>query len=140
MSLEPSAISKSTQLPEYSLKSTELMVSTKDTNCSIQWGWILGPDDFAKNYMGSRPGPKKCDFSFSPVFPKVGDIATLAPLGTMQVGVRENWRRKIIWKKIKFYIVHSERKFAHLFLKYGKSLQEPRFYCCDKGPVHKEDI
>ena len=36
-------------------------VSTKVTDCSIQPGWILGTDSFAKNYMGSRPGPKTCD-------------------------------------------------------------------------------
>ena len=38
------------------------MVLIKVSNCSIQSGWILARDDFSKNYKGSRPGPKKCDF------------------------------------------------------------------------------
>ena len=46
------------------VKTTEPMVSIKVTNCSIQFGWILARDGFAKNYMGvSRP--KSAIFSFS---------------------------------------------------------------------------
>ena len=30
--------------------------------CSIYSGWILGTGNFAKNYMGSHPGPKKEKF------------------------------------------------------------------------------
>ena len=37
------------------------MVSIKITNCSIQLGWILARDGFAKNYMGSRQDAKKSD-------------------------------------------------------------------------------
>ena len=44
------------------VKTTEPMVSIKVPNCSIQLGWILVRDCFAKNYMGSRPEVKKCDF------------------------------------------------------------------------------
>ena len=44
------------------VKITEPMVSIKVTNCSVQLDWILARDDFAKNYMGSRPEGKKCHF------------------------------------------------------------------------------
>ena len=44
------------------VKTTEPMVSTKVTNCSIQLGWILARDGFAKKYIRSRPGAKKCHF------------------------------------------------------------------------------
>ena len=44
------------------VKTTEPMVSIKVTNCSIQLGWILASDGFAKNYMGSRPEDKMWDF------------------------------------------------------------------------------
>ena len=44
------------------VKTTEPMVSIKVTNCSIQLGWILARGGFAKNYKGSRPEAKKCDF------------------------------------------------------------------------------
>ena len=44
------------------VKITEPMVSIKVTNCSIQLGWILAGDGFAKNYMGSRSKAKKCNF------------------------------------------------------------------------------
>ena len=47
------------------VKTTDPMVSIKVTNCSIQLGWILACNCFAKNYMGSRPEAKKCHFSFS---------------------------------------------------------------------------
>ena len=47
------------------VKTTEPMVLIKVTNCSIQLGWILARDGFAKNYMGSRPEAKKCDFFIS---------------------------------------------------------------------------
>ena len=40
----------------------EPMDSINVTYCSIQLGLILAPDGFAKNYMGSRPEAKKCDF------------------------------------------------------------------------------
>ena len=43
-------------------KTTEPMDSIKVTYCSIQLGWILARDSFAKNYMGSRPEAKKCHF------------------------------------------------------------------------------
>ena len=43
-------------------KTTEPMDSTKITYCSIQLGWILARDGFAKNAMGSRPEAKKCQF------------------------------------------------------------------------------
>ena len=36
-------------------KTTEHMDSIKVTYCSIQLGWILALDGFAKNAMGSRP-------------------------------------------------------------------------------------
>ena len=39
------------------VKTREPMVSIKVTHCSIQ-----ARDGFAKNYMGSRPETKKCDF------------------------------------------------------------------------------
>ena len=55
--LAESATSKGPQV-----KTTEPMVSIKVTNYSIQLGWILARDGFAKNYMGSRPEAKKCDF------------------------------------------------------------------------------
>ena len=55
--LAPSATSKGPQV-----KTTEPMVSNKVTNGSIHLGRILAPDGFAKNYMGSRPEAKKCDF------------------------------------------------------------------------------
>ena len=41
------------------VKTTEPMVAIKVTNCSIQLGWILERDGFAKNYMGSRPEANK---------------------------------------------------------------------------------
>ena len=41
------------------VKTTEPTVSIKVTNCSIQLGWILALDGFAKNYMGSRPEAKQ---------------------------------------------------------------------------------
>ena len=44
------------------VKTTEPMVSIKVKNCSIQLGWILARERFAKNYMKSRPEAKKCDF------------------------------------------------------------------------------
>ena len=44
------------------VKTTEPMLSIKVTNCGIQLGWILARDGFAKNYMGSRPEAKKCQF------------------------------------------------------------------------------
>ena len=53
--LEASAASKGPQV-----KTTEPMVSIKVTYCSIVW--IFACDGFAKNYMGSRPEAKKCDF------------------------------------------------------------------------------
>ena len=43
-------------------KTTEPIVSIKVTDCSIQLGWILARDGFAKNYIGSRPEGKKCHF------------------------------------------------------------------------------
>ena len=43
-------------------KTTELMDSIKVTYCSIQLGRILARNGFAKNYMGSRPESKKCNF------------------------------------------------------------------------------
>ena len=43
-------------------KTTEHMDSTKVTYCSIQLGWILARDGYAKNYMGSRPEARKCHF------------------------------------------------------------------------------
>ena len=43
-------------------KTTEPMDSTKVTYCSIQLGWILARDGFAKNTMGSRPEAKKGHF------------------------------------------------------------------------------
>ena len=55
--LEASSPSKGSQA-----KTTEPMDSTKDTYCSIQLGWILARDGFAKNAMGSRPEAKKCQF------------------------------------------------------------------------------
>ena len=44
------------------IKTTEPMVSIKVTNCSIQLGWILAHDGYAKNYSRSRPEAKKCHF------------------------------------------------------------------------------
>ena len=44
------------------VKTTEPVVSIKVTNCSIQLGWFLARDGFAKNFVGSRPEAKKCDF------------------------------------------------------------------------------
>ena len=44
------------------VKTMEPMFLIKVTNCSIQFGWILDRDGLAKNYMGSRPEAKKCDF------------------------------------------------------------------------------
>ena len=55
--LAASSTSKSPQA-----KTTEPMDSIKVTYCSIQLGWILARDGFAKNYMGSRPEAKKCHF------------------------------------------------------------------------------
>ena len=43
-------------------KTTEPMDSIKVPNCSIQLGWILSREGFAKNAMGSRPEAKKCHF------------------------------------------------------------------------------
>ena len=43
-------------------KTTEPMDSIKVTYCSIQLGWILVRDGFAKNAMGSRPEAKKGNF------------------------------------------------------------------------------
>ena len=43
-------------------KTTDPMDSIKVTYCSMQLGWILASDGFAKNYMGSRPEAKKCHF------------------------------------------------------------------------------
>ena len=43
------------------VKITEPMISIKVTNCSIQLGWILERDGFAKN-MWSRLEAKMCDF------------------------------------------------------------------------------
>ena len=47
------------------VKTTKPMVSIKVTNCSIQLGWILARDGFAKNYRSSRPEAKKCNFFIS---------------------------------------------------------------------------
>ena len=58
--LEASSNSKGPQA-----KTTESTDSTKVTYCSIQLGWFLARDGFAKNAMGSRPEAKKCIFSFS---------------------------------------------------------------------------
>ena len=55
--LEASSPSKGSQA-----KTTEPMGSTKVTYCSIQLGWILARDGFAKNAMGSRPEAKKGHF------------------------------------------------------------------------------
>ena len=44
------------------VKTTKPMVSIKVSNCRIQLGGILARDGFAKNYMGSHPETKKCDF------------------------------------------------------------------------------
>ena len=44
------------------VKITEPMVSIKVTNCSIQIGSVLAREVIAKNYVGSRPEAKKCDF------------------------------------------------------------------------------
>ena len=55
--LAASSTSKDTQV-----RTTEPMDSIKATNCVIQLGWILARGGFAKNYMGSRPEAKKCDF------------------------------------------------------------------------------
>ena len=55
--LEASSTSKGPQA-----KTTVPMDSTKVTYCSIQLGWILARDGFAKNAMGSRPEAKKCQF------------------------------------------------------------------------------
>ena len=55
--LAESATSKGPQI-----MTMEPMNSIKVTNCSIQLGWILARDGFAKNYMGSRRETKKCDF------------------------------------------------------------------------------
>ena len=55
--LEASLTSKGPQA-----KTTEPMDSIKVTYCSIQLGWILARDEFAKNAMGSRPEAKKCHF------------------------------------------------------------------------------
>ena len=55
--LEASSTSKGPQA-----KTTELMDSIKVTYCSIQLGWILARDGFAKNEMGSRPEAKKGHF------------------------------------------------------------------------------
>ena len=54
--LAPSATLKGSHV-----RTMETMILIKVTNCSIHLGWILSPDDFAKNYMGSRPEPKTCD-------------------------------------------------------------------------------
>ena len=55
--LEASSTSKGPQA-----KITELMDSTKVTYCSIQLGWILARDGFAKNATGSRPEAEKGHF------------------------------------------------------------------------------
>ena len=55
--LEASSTSKGPQS-----KTTEPMDSTKVTYCSIQLGWILARDGFAKNAMGSRPEAKMGHF------------------------------------------------------------------------------
>ena len=55
--LEASSTSKGPQI-----KATETMDSIKVIYCSIQLGWILARDGFAKNAMGSRPEAKKCQF------------------------------------------------------------------------------
>ena len=55
ISLTPSANTKGSQI-------TELLVSNKVTNYCIYSCWILGPDGFLKNYMGSRPESQKFDF------------------------------------------------------------------------------
>ena len=60
--LAASSTSKSPQV-----KTTEPMVSIKVTNLSIQLGWILARDGFAKSYIGSRREAKKCDFFISSV-------------------------------------------------------------------------
>ena len=44
------------------LKTTEPMNSIKVAKCSIQLGGISSREGFTKNYMGSRPESKKCDF------------------------------------------------------------------------------
>ena len=54
------AVSATSKGPQ--IKTTEPMVSFKVTNCSIQLGWILAPDGFAKKYMGYLREAKKCDF------------------------------------------------------------------------------
>ena len=55
--LEASSTSKGAQI-----KTTEPIDWIKVTFCSIQLGWILARDGFAKNYKGSRPEAKKCHF------------------------------------------------------------------------------
>ena len=47
------------------VKTTEPMVWIKVTNCSIQLGWILARDGFAKNICGLAQRPKSAIFSFS---------------------------------------------------------------------------
>ena len=57
------AVSSTSKDPR--VKTTEPMDSIEVTNCSIQLGWILARDGFAKNYMGSRPEAKSAIFLFS---------------------------------------------------------------------------
>ena len=54
------AASSASKVPQ--AKTTERMDSIKVTYCSIQLGWILARDGFAKNYKGSRPEAEKCQF------------------------------------------------------------------------------
>ena len=47
------------------VETTEPMISTKVPNCSIQSGWILGPDGFVKNYMALVQRSKSAIFTFT---------------------------------------------------------------------------
>ena len=57
-----SGLAESSTSKDSQAKTTEPMVSTKSTNCSIQSRWILGLDISAKNSAGSLPEAKMCDF------------------------------------------------------------------------------
>ena len=54
------AASSTSKRPQ--VKTREPMVSIKVTNCSIQLGWILARDGFAKNYMGVSSRGQKVPF------------------------------------------------------------------------------
>ena len=69
------------------------MVSINVTNYSIQLGCILARDDFAQNYMGSRPEAKKCDFFIVCVRPK--------PLGGAPF-----WCNSFSWMDVVVFFVH----------------------------------